>query len=280
MTAESEIQSLARGLKALDLIVDAGRALTITELAAALDVDKSSASRLIKTLVKYGYVQPDTLTRGYVAGRRVRSMGWMLLDRMPIREKARPYLQRLVRDTGECSHTAVYSQGMALMIDDVEAEASLRVVGGIGRMLPLHCTAVGKSLLAFADLPYPSPLEAKTPRTLTDPDALRAHLESVRTAGYAYDDEEHQPGVRCIAAPVYDRYAQVVAAIGISGPTVRVTPERVAPLAALVMQAARELSAELGAGAGRKRRRKPSARESNDHARAIETEPSHQKDLT
>ncbi len=242
----AEMQSLARGLRILDLIADADRAMTITELAKILEVDKSSASRLVKTLVKYGYLQPDPNSRGYVLGKRAQQISWHLLNKMPVREKAKPYLYRLMVQTGECSHTAVYSEGKALMIDDVEAEASLRVVGGIGRMIPLHCTAVGKVLLAFSDLPQPGQLESKTIRTITDWAALHEHLEQVRAQGYALDDEEHQEGVRCIAAPVYDSMGRAIAAIGISGPTVRVTDDRINQLAESVKQAARELSTDLG----------------------------------
>jgi DNA-binding IclR family transcriptional regulator len=240
-----EMQSLARGLKILDLIASADHALGITEIATILEVDKSSVSRLVKTLVKYEYVQPDTGSRGYVLGKRIRQISWHLLNRMPIREKARPYLYRLVQQTGECAHTAVYSEGKALMIDDVQAEASLRVVGGIGRMIPLHCTAVGKALLAFSDLPIPEHLVIETARTITDHEALTCHLDQIRALGYALDDEEHQEGVRCMAAPVYDTMGILIATIGISGPTVRMTDRRLPELAEMVMAAARELSDDL-----------------------------------
>jgi DNA-binding IclR family transcriptional regulator len=196
--------------------------------------------------VAAGYLQPERGSRRFIVGTRLYQIGWELVNRMPLREKARKYLYRLVNDTEECAHTAVYSEGKALMIDDVEATHSLRVVGGIGRMLPMHCTAVGKTLLAFGSLPLPAVLERKMPTTITDPAALAHHLAQVCAQGYAYDDEEHQPGVRCIAAPVYNLAGVTVAAIGISGPTVRVTSDRVAALAAHVMRAARELSAELG----------------------------------
>lgn len=242
----SEIQSLGRGLKILDMIANAERALTVTELASALAIDKSTASRLVATLVKYDYLQQENGARGYITGKRIRAISWHMLNRMPIREKAKPYLHQLVQRTGECAHTAVYSQGMALVIDDVEAAASLRVVGGIGRMIPLHCTAVGKSLLAFSDLPAPATLEAKTAYTILDHDALRDHLAVVRERGYAYDDEEHEDGVRCLAAPVYDYTGDAIAVIGISGPTVRIIPERLPALADAVMWAARELSCDLG----------------------------------
>jgi IclR family transcriptional regulator, KDG regulon repressor len=244
----SEIQSLARGLQILDLFAQAENGLSITEIAQHLGVDKSSASRLVKTLVSYQYVQPDVGSRRYILGQRLHQLGWQILNRIPVREQAKPFLYRLVQQTEECAHTAVYSQGKALVIDDVEAESSLRVVGGIGRLLPMHCTAVGKSLLAFSHLPLPDPDERiiRTARTMTDTEMLREHLACIRDQGYALDDEENDPGVRCLAAPVYDYAGMMIAVIGISGPTIRVTPERVPFLGRQVMQAGYDLSRELG----------------------------------
>lgn len=218
----------------------------ITELAQALGIDKSSTSRLVQTLVKYDYVQPEQGSRRYIMGKRITSMSWQLLNRMPIRDRAKPFLLDLMRETGECSHTAVYSQGKVLVIDDIEAEASLRVVGGVGRRIPTYCTALGKSLLAFSEIPFPKELPAHTRFTITDMDKLRANIDVVCQHGYALDDEENEYGVRCIAAPVYDYSGQAIATIGISGPTVRVTPDRIELLAKMVMKAGESLSHELG----------------------------------
>jgi IclR family KDG regulon transcriptional repressor len=242
----TEIQSLSRGLQILDMFADADQGLSVTEIAAALAVDKSSASRLVKTLVNHGYVQPEAGSRRYVLGKRLHSISWQILNRIPVRERAKPYLYRLVTQTGECAHTAVYSQGKALVIDDVEAEASLRVVGQTGRMIHLHCTAVGKGLLAFSHFDLPDDMPARTARTITSVEALQLHLVHIRQQGFALDDEENEVGVRCLAAPVYDLTGMLVATIGISGPTVRVTPDRIADLGETVMQAGCELSRELG----------------------------------
>ncbi len=242
----SEIQSLARGLIIMDLIANAEDGMSITELAGFLDIDKSSVSRLVRTLVNREYVQQKAGSRCYILGNRLYRMSWQLLNRMPVRQKAKSYLYRLVQTSGECAHTAVYSEGKALVIDDVEAEASLRVAGRIGRLIPLHSTAVGKALLAFSDVPMPETLVAETTRTLTDPACLAEHLTAIREQGYALDDEEHEEHVRCMAAPVYDYTGIAIATIGISGPTVRVTDERIPMLARQVMDAAWQLSAELG----------------------------------
>jgi IclR family transcriptional regulator, KDG regulon repressor len=244
----TEIQSLARGLKILDQFAQAKGSLSITELSRQLDLDKSTVSRLVQTLVQHEYAQPDPGTRRYMLGKKITHLSWQLLNRLPIREQAKPFLYSLMHATGECAHTAVYSEKQALVIDDVEAPASLRVVGGVGRLIPLHCTAVGKCLLAFANVPLPAELPPRTQYTLTSVDDLQAHLHHVRANGYALDDQENDYGVRCMAAPVYDHTKQAIACIGISGPTVRMTDDRLDALAAEVLAVARDLSAQLQNG--------------------------------
>lgn len=242
----SEIKSLDRALRALDLFLgDPDAARSVTELGEYLAVNKSSASRMARTLASRGYLERDPHSRGYRLGPKLRLR--MAARHAPtLRDLARPFIFPLMKATGECSHTAVPSQGQALIIDDVESAESLRVAAGIGRLNLSHCTAVGKSLLAFGALDFPTELPSRMPRTIVDPDALEAHLGEIRALGYAFDDEENEPGVRCIAAPVRGADGTVIASIGISGPTVRMTDARIGELGQVVVDAARELSLVLG----------------------------------
>lgn len=240
------IQSLARGLEILDLLASAENGMSVTEFAQRLDVDKSSASRLLQTLAFYGYAEQDTDTRRYVLGHKVLLLSNSVLNRMPLRDHAHPVLKQLTQATGECSHMAILAQGKALYIDQVESPSILRVETEIGTMAPLHCTALGKVLLAFNHSVVPEALHAHTPRTITDPAALKHHIDQVYRQGYATDDEEHVPGVRCIAAPVYSFRGRVVGAIGISGPAGRMTYDKFPKLAESVLDRAGELSRRLG----------------------------------
>ena len=241
----SEIQSLARGLKILDLLGQSQDGLSVTELAEFLGVDKGSASRLVATLARYGYAEKDELTRRYQLGPQVVSLSRSLLARLPLRQAAKPYLRQLMERTGECAHLAVAAQGKALYIDQVESPATLRVNAQVGTLNPLHCTALGKVLLAFGDLALPASLEAFTPRTITDPQALRLALDEIRRLGYAVDDEEFDPCVRCIAVPVFDSRGRLVGSMGISGPSSRVTLERLPGLAAIVLEIGKALSERM-----------------------------------
>lgn len=241
----SEIQSLARGLKILDVLGEAQDSMGITELAQQLDMDKGSVSRFMQTLANYGYAEQDPTTRRYRLGPQVVALSRSLLTRMPLRDQAKPFLHQLVERTGECAHLAIPAQGRVLYLDQVESQATLRVNTGVGTLAPLHCTALGKVLLAFANVPPSETLDAYTTRTITDPAVLGLHLEQTRRQGYAIDDEEFSYGVRCVAAPVYDYRSKAVAAIGISGPAGRLGLERLPDLAAIVRQAAEALSNRL-----------------------------------
>ncbi len=241
----SEIQSLARGLKILNLLGQNQDGASITELAEILGVDKGSASRLVSTLAHYGYAEKDEVSRRFHLGPQVVSLSRSVLTRLPLREAAKPYLRQLMERTGECAHLAVAAQGKVLYIDQVESPATLRVNAQVGQMNPLHCTALGKVLLAFGEAEIPSTLETFTPRTIITAETLLHHLEQVRKQGYALDDEEFDPGVRCIAAPVSDYRGRVVGSIGISGPATRMALERLPKLAATVSEIAKALSERM-----------------------------------
>ncbi|NWF68337.1 MAG: IclR family transcriptional regulator [Chloroflexi bacterium] len=242
------IQSLARGLEILDLLEQAEGDIGIMEFARYLDVDKSSASRLLQTLASYGYVEQNPDTRRFRLGPRVVVLSNRVLNRMPLRDHAHPFLRQLTDVTGECSHLAILSQGKALYIDQYQTPSILRVETEIGTLSPLHCTALGKVLLAFVGVPSELTLTPYTPRTIGDAETLRVHLDQVRRQGFAIDDEEHVAGVRCIAAPVYNFGKKVIAAIGISGPAGRVTLDNLPLLKQQVIATAEDLSRRLGSG--------------------------------
>lgn len=242
----SEIQSLARGLKILDILAMAENSVGITELAQQLDMDKSSVSRLMQTLASYGFAEQDSSTRRYHLGPRILTLSQLMLKKMPLRDQVRPFLSRLVDQTGECAHLGILAQGQVLYVDQVESPATLRVNTGIGTLAPLHCTALGKVLLAFGNAPVPDTLSTFTTRTIIDHESLRVHLDQTRRQDYAVDDEEFSYGVRCVAVPVYDYAGKVIGAIGISGPAGRMSLERIPQLATMVREIGESLSNRLG----------------------------------
>jgi len=244
----AEVQSLSRGLKILMLLSQEHKGMGTTELAGKLGVDKSSASRLLHTLAKYGFAEQDPTTARFRLGPQVLTLGRHLLNRISLRDSARAYLHQLVDQTGECAHLAILTNGQALYIDQVESTAALRVESEIGTLSPLYCTALGKVFLAFDSVPIPTEadMQAYTQRTITDSATLQAQIEHIRQRGYAIDDEEYNYGVRCVAAPVYDHDQRLVGAIGISGPAGRITLETIDQVGDTVLTTAQTLSARLG----------------------------------
>ena len=241
----SEIQSLARGLKILDILGQSPEGASITELAEFLLIDKASASRLASTLASYGYVEKDATSRRIHLGPQVVNLSRSVLARLPLRAAAKPYLHKLVEATGECAHLAVLAKDKVLYIDQEESPATLRVNAQVGTMNPLHCTALGKVLLAFGETALPQALESHTAHTITSKKVLKKHLDEVRQAGYAIDDEEFDLDVRCIAVPVTDFRGKVIGSIGISGPSSRLSLEKLPPLAARVVEIGKELSERM-----------------------------------
>ena len=172
----AEIQSLAKGLKILNLLEHSRNGMGTTEVATQLEIDKSSASRLLHTLAKYGFVEQDEVTARYLLGPQLVTLGQHLLNRITLRDHARPYLHELVDKTGECAHLAILAQRQALYIDQVESTAALRVESEIGTLSPLYCTALGKIMLAFGESRIPDELTPFTHRTVTDRSTLEAQL--------------------------------------------------------------------------------------------------------
>jgi IclR family acetate operon transcriptional repressor len=241
----SEVKTLARGLMVLEKLAEAPDGLSITELAKTFEVDKGGMSRTLQTLSNYGFAEKDELTRKYSLGGQVVRLSRTLLNRMKLRETAKPYLQKLVDQTGECAHLAILANGEALYIDQEESSSALRVTTGVGTLAPLHCTALGKVFLAFTDYPIPEKLQGYTIRTITDSSILRPHIDLINNQGYAMDDEEFNPGVRCIAVPVFDHRDHCIAAIGISGPTSRLPLENIGNVVKIVQEIGQTLSARL-----------------------------------
>ena len=241
----TEVQTLARGLKILEKLAGSPDGMGITELANAFGIDKGIMSRTIQTLSSYGFTEKDVNTNKYILGPQVVSLSRAVLTRMPLREMAKPFLQELVDQTGECAHLAILARGEALYIDQVESQSALRVTTSVGTLAPLHCTALGKILLAYGNGALMDDYKSYTFRTLTDPIAIRNHIEQVKSQGYAIDDEEYNLSVRCIAVPIFDYRNRCVASIGVSSPASRLPLENIANVVLVVREIGEALSSRL-----------------------------------
>lgn len=246
------VQSLERGLTALEMAVEGG--VRSTEVAEVLATDRSTAYRLLYTLMVKGYLIQNPITREFTANPtkffQLHSKVATLLDWT---EVAASFLNSLRDQSGETANLGVRQGNQVVYIAHKPGQAALSVNFALGTSRPLHCSALGKVLLAqqpaseIEQLVAQFPLVANTAKTITDPHTFKQHLRTVQSCGYAIDDEETFEGVRCIAAPIYDHRQQVIAAVGISGPSTRVAIERLPKLTYLVINIAEQISAALGA---------------------------------
>lgn len=247
------VQALTHGLAVLEAMARAEEDWHgVTELAARLRMHKSTVLRLLATLEASGYVEQEPETRRYRLRLKLFELGSQVIGRTDLMKEARPILEDLNRQTDEVVHLGVLDQGEVVYVDKVESSHTLRMYSRIGRRSPVHATGVGKALLAFLPeaevegITENRGLKRYTPNTIVDRSRLLAHMAEIRKAGVAFDDEEHEPGIRCVAAPVMDLHGRVAAAISVAGPSLRMTPERLTELVNPVREAANELSRRLG----------------------------------
>lgn len=246
------INSLARGLRILKLMAESPEPVGVTEIAEALQVDPSSSYRLLSTLEKHGFVIQEAPRKKYTLGYAALDLAEAVLRRLDVAAAAQPYLRALVAETGESSHLAVLDGTRAVFLAREVAPVPLRVDTPVGSWEPAYCTAVGKALIAEMSAPdlralYPEgTLVRHTDATITNFDDLFSDLARSRARGYAYDDEEMHPGVRCLAAPVRGHQGVIIAACGISGPTTRLTRNRLPELVDSVLRAAKTISRDMG----------------------------------
>jgi DNA-binding IclR family transcriptional regulator len=247
-----QVQVLDRALGILDLLSGESPELGPSEVSERTGLHKSTVHRLLQVLERHRLIEKMALNGKYRLGLRLFELGSKAMAQFDLRERAQPYLKRLVLETGETAHICIPDGDRMLSIANVESSRTLRTPSTVGHRTPLHCTSVGKALLAFLpedernDLINQCELTDYTRHTITKPARLKAELKLIRQRGYAMDNEEIEEGLRCVGAPVMDHSGRVIAAMSIAGPAFRLTEDRIPAVARSVIQAASELSVELG----------------------------------
>jgi IclR family KDG regulon transcriptional repressor len=252
-TGAYTVKALVKALRILECLAeDEQTTFTLTELSRRLHLHVSTVHRLIVNLLRQGFVEVDPLTGGYRLGFRVLRMGLSVLDRLDYRRVAHPLLRELNLQTQETVHLAVLEGDRAISIEKFGSPQPVGLDPRLGAQMPLHCTGVGKTLLAFqteevlTGILSHLPLERHTPQTLTAAPQLKKELSKIREQGYAFDQEETVVGLRCVAAPLLDHLGRIVAAFSVAAPSSRMTAERMEELARLVVETSREISYRLG----------------------------------
>lgn len=249
---ENMVKSVSRALDIITLVSLKKGGLGVTEIANQIDINKSSVYRILSTLVQYGYVEQDHETGKYKLGYKFLEISSKLLESIDLRAEARMYLQELENETNEVIHLVVYDQGEVVYIEKLDGNETLRMHSKVGKRAPMHCTSVGKAILAHLpssivlDILDRKGLPMHTDKTITNKEAFLAELMTVRQKGYALDLEENEYGITCIAVPIFDHMGQAIAAVSISGPTIRMTEQRLDQLQIRMQHIGKQISGRLG----------------------------------
>ena len=252
MNRENMVKSVSRALDIIRLISIKKGGLGVTEIANQMDINKSSVYRILSTLVQYGYVEQDKGTERYKLGFQFLEISSRLLESIDLSTEAKPFLQELEKETNEVIHLVVYDQGEVVYIEKLDGNEALRMHSKVGKRAPMHCTSVGKAILAHLPSAYVKEiierkgLPIHTENTITDKNIFLKELSDVRKKGFALDLQENEYGITCIAVPIFDHLSKVAAAVSISGPTMRMTEARLEELKPRMIDIGKQISSRLG----------------------------------
>jgi IclR family KDG regulon transcriptional repressor len=228
------------------------REFSVRELAGRIDLSKSTVHRLLVSLAALQLVEQDPETGRYRLGLRMYELGTLVSGNIDLHEAATPCLTELRNKTGETVQVAVLDGREAIYVERLDSLQTLRIFTRAGHRLAANCTANGKTLLAhlpedeFERLLDGWVLEGRTPHSITDPDALRKDLATIRRRGYAENINEGEMGVSSVSAPIRDRTGRVAAAVSVVGPATRLNRTSLRAFAALVIETAEAISYRLG----------------------------------
>lgn len=251
VATRTSLSSVNNALRLLKVFSDQESEIGISDLARRVSLAKSTVHRLASSLVEQGMLEQTEKDGKYRLGLALFELGALVRRKMDVTTEARPYLKELSERTSETVQLAVLDQTAALYINVIESHRALRMSYRVGTRAPLHCTAVGKVLLAHAaaqtfDATVTLGLIALTENTITAPAKLRQELTLIAQRGYALEDEEAEAGLSGVAAVIQDFSGLAIAAIGISGPTHRMAKKVVLSYARDLVQVAGAVSQRLG----------------------------------
>jgi len=240
-----------KALLVLDYMGEQRKPVTVHETAEGLGVDRATAYRMLMTLVHAGYVMRDSVSKHYRLSFKVLSLARNLVSEDERSTKILACLRRISDLTGETVHYSALERDAAVLVFRAKGNQRVAVDFQIGDRSALHCTSIGKVLLAYQDMRATEAIIANglpkvAPKTITDPDELRRELVRVRAQGYAYDDLEFAPDMRCVAIPVFENGGTVPGGIAISGPSSRFDHEKLEILRDIAVREATTLSRSLG----------------------------------
>lgn len=252
MPEEVSSNALMRGFMILEAVAESRSGLTNSEINRRLKIPKSSASYLLRTMEKRGYLRRDQDTGKYQLGFKLLSLTKNMLTNFDVRELAKPAMRKFVERAELPIQLAVIDNGRAVYIEKLDVPSFVKMDIWVGHRVPVHTTAVGKCLMAFLpaeeiiEILETRGMEKKTLHSISTHTRFLRELEKVRQFGFAIDNEENSEGVRCVAAPIFNAEGNVVAAIGTSGLLVHLNETRLPEITDLIKRAAEDVSEKMG----------------------------------
>ncbi|MCL2322206.1 MAG: IclR family transcriptional regulator [Oscillospiraceae bacterium] len=248
----SHVQSVEKALMIMDMLANSKNEISLTEISKKLGWPKSTIHGLISTLRDFGYVDQSSLTGYYKLGIRLFELGNLVAKNWDVREIARPYMYKINHILGETVQLATEDNGEVLYLDKLESNQILRIVSEIGARLPIHCSGLGKVLLAYMPLKdakriiSSKGMKAMTNRTITNWDDLEKELIKIKKNGYAIDDREIMDSLKCVAVPIFNSENVVKFSISVSGINTSITGEHLKHAIELLVESAKDISRSLG----------------------------------
>lgn len=252
LNIELGVKSLRKMAQLLDVFTVERPDRPLGEIASACGLHPSTARRLLATCEAVGFIAQDPITRRYRLGMKLFELGHRVGEQIELRHVARPYLEEIVARTHESAYLSLLVDEDVLYIDRVVSSQAVQLTSFVGQRLPPHTTGTGKVHLAYLpperlDLILSGPLTRFTSKTICDPDELRRDLEMIRVRGFSTTLDEHLEGAFSVAAPIFGPGGLLLAGVGISGPSYRVSAEQIADFAKVITEVARSFSLKMGA---------------------------------
>lgn len=250
--ASGHVQSLSRALSVLNMLARHTQGLTLSELAGKVVLPTSTAHRLLTTLQNERYVRFANDRNLWFVGVQAFEVGSAFVRSRDLVGIARPFMRRLMEESGETVNIAVHDAGEVVFLDQVESRNIMRAIAGPGGRVPVHCSGVGKAFLAMLPENEADAILARrgltreTAKTRVNMKEFKQELKNIRTRGFAIDDEEFAIGLRCVASVIYDEHGNPIAGVSISGPAARITDDRIAELGRRVCERALDITKEMG----------------------------------
>ena len=245
------VASLAKGLRILELLAESGE-MSASRMAAHLNTSRAAGHRFLTTLRDLGYVEKTEEGR-FRLSFKVVELGMRKLEGFEIRHTVHPFMQQIALAFGETVNLGHWDGNAVVHLDKINSTEILRLDVGMGTAAHAYCTGLGKAILAFL-----SESELRTylasitltpmsPKTIVSADRLKTEIARIRRCGYAVDNEELSLGLRCVAAPVFDYTGKPAYALSVSGPTQRMTEEKIDAIQSKLVPLCRQISRHIGA---------------------------------